>query len=62
MEIIFLLIGLITGAIAAWFIAYFKYKSETIRVEEGNKILQQKLEENKSEVEQLQEKFFWLWK
>lgn len=57
MEIIFLLIGLITGAIAAWFIAYFKYKSETIRVEEGNKILQQKLEENKSEVEQLQEKF-----
>ncbi|MGD8307200.1 MAG: DNA recombination protein RmuC [Ignavibacteria bacterium] len=57
MEIIFLLIGLITGAITAWLIAHFKYKSETIRIEEGNKILQQKLEENKSEVEQLQEKF-----
>ena len=57
MEIIFLIIGLVIGAIAAWFIAAFKYKSESIRIEEGNKILQQKLEENKAEVEKLQEKF-----
>lgn len=57
MEILFLLIGLAVGAIAAWFIAAYKYKSESIRIEEGNKNLQQKLEENKAEIEQLQEKF-----
>ena len=57
MEIIYLLIGLVIGAIATWFIAAFKYKSETIRTEEANKNLQQKLTEQKSEVENLQEKF-----
>jgi len=57
MEIIFLLIGLVIGAIAAWFVAAFKYKGEAIRTEEGSKNLQQKLIEQKAEIEKLQEKF-----
>jgi DNA recombination protein RmuC len=57
MEIIFLLIGLVIGAIAAWFGAAFKYKGEAIRMEEGNKNLQQKLTEQKAEIEELQQKF-----
>jgi DNA recombination protein RmuC len=57
MEIIYLIIGLVVGAIATWFVAAFKYKSETIRVEEANKNLQEKLSEQKSEIERLQEKF-----
>ncbi|MCW9065961.1 MAG: DNA recombination protein RmuC [Ignavibacteriaceae bacterium] len=40
MEIIFLVIGLVIGAIAAWFISSFKYKGETSRVEERSKILE----------------------
>ena len=57
METIYFLIGLIVGAIATWFIASYKARSETIRVEEANKNLQQKLTEQKTEIEGLQEKF-----
>jgi DNA recombination protein RmuC len=92
MEIIFLLVGLIIGAIAAWFIASSKFKGEAGRVEERSRILeadkfslqselkverekseklnsensslksdysnlQQKLAEQKAEVEELQLKF-----
>jgi len=57
MEIIFLLIGLVIGTIAAWFAAAYKYKTETIRVEEESKNFQQKLAEQKSEIEELQQKF-----
>jgi DNA recombination protein RmuC len=57
MEIIYLLIGLIVGSIATWFIAAFRYKSEAIRIEESNKNLQLKLSEQKAEIEKLQEKF-----
>lgn len=40
MEIFFLLVGLIVGAIAVWFIASSKYKGETGRVEERSIILE----------------------
>jgi DNA recombination protein RmuC len=40
MEIIFLIIGLIIGAIAAWFIAVSNYKGEIGRVEERSVILE----------------------
>jgi len=92
MEIVFLVIGLLIGAIAAWFISSFKFKGETSRVEERSRILeddksslqselknerdkseklnfensklksdfenlQEKLVEQKAEVEELQQKF-----
>lgn len=41
MEILFLIIGLITGAVAVWFIASFKYKGESSRVEERGRMLEQ---------------------
>jgi len=47
MEIIFLIIGLVIGAIAAWFISSFKFKGETSKVEERSRILEQ----GKSELE-----------
>jgi len=40
MEILFLILGLIIGAIAVWFISSFKYKGETSRVEERSRILE----------------------
>lgn len=92
MEIIYLIIGLIVGGLAAWFIASSKFKGESGRVEERSVILererstlennlnlerqkvidlnsrlsalqsdynnlQQKLTEQKAEVEELQQKF-----
>jgi len=92
MEIIYLIIGLIIGGLAAWFIASYKFKGATGRVEERSTILekeksnlenglsserqkvidlnsklaglqsdysnlQQKLTEQKAEIEKLQEKF-----
>ncbi len=47
MEIIFLLIGLILGSVAVWFVSSFKYKGETSRIEERSKLL----EENNNELE-----------
>ena len=47
MEILFLIVGLVIGAIAVWFITSFKYKGETSRIEERSKILQQ----DKNEIE-----------
>ncbi|MBT8381967.1 MAG: DNA recombination protein RmuC [Ignavibacteria bacterium] len=41
MELLYLLVGLVVGAIAAWFIASFKYKGEVSRVAERTKILEQ---------------------
>ena len=40
MEIIFLIIGLVIGVVAAWFISSFKFKGETSRVEERSRILE----------------------
>lgn len=40
MEIIYLIIGLLIGAVAAWFIASSKFKGETGRVEERSSILE----------------------
>lgn len=92
MEIIFLIVGILIGAIAAWFIASSKFKGESGRAEERSVILekektnlennlnferqkviefssklsalqsdynnlQQKLVEQKAEVEELQQKF-----
>ncbi len=45
MEIIFLIVGLIIGAVAVWFIVSFKFKGEVSRVEERSKILEQDKEE-----------------
>jgi DNA recombination protein RmuC len=47
MEIIYLIIGLVVGSIAVWFIASFRFKGETGRVEERSSIL----EKDKSNVE-----------
>ena len=41
MEIIFLIVGLLIGAVAAWFIASSKLKGETGRIEERSQILEQ---------------------
>ena len=40
MEILFLIIGLIIGAVAVWFISSFKFKGEASRVEERSRILE----------------------
>ena len=40
MEIIFLIIGLVIGVVAAWFISSFKFKGENSRVEERSRILE----------------------
>jgi DNA recombination protein RmuC len=50
MEIIFLIVGLIIGAAAVWFIASFKFKGEVSRVEERSKILEQDKEEIETEL------------
>lgn len=41
MEILFLILGLIIGAVAVWFIASFKYKGESSRAEERGRMLEQ---------------------
>jgi DNA recombination protein RmuC len=41
MEILFLIFGLIIGAVAVWFIFTFKFKGEASRVEERSKILEE---------------------
>ena len=40
MEIVFLVIGLVIGGIAAWFISSYKYKGEASKVEERSRILE----------------------
>jgi DNA recombination protein RmuC len=50
MEIIFLVVGLIIGAIAVWFIASFKFKGEVSRVEERSKILEVDKEKTEAEL------------
>jgi DNA recombination protein RmuC len=50
MEIIFLIVGLIIGAAAVWFIASLKFKGEASRVEERSKILEQDKEEIETEL------------
>ncbi len=40
MEIIYLIVGLIIGTVAAWFIASSKFKSDTGRVEERSRLLE----------------------
>jgi DNA recombination protein RmuC len=50
MEIIFLVVGLIIGAIAVWFIASFKFKGEVSRVEERSKILEVDKEKTETEL------------
>jgi len=56
MEIIFLLIGLIVGAIAIWFIASYKYKGESGRTEERSKILEADNAELKTRINTEQQK------
>jgi DNA recombination protein RmuC len=50
MELIYLLVGLIVGAVAVWLIASFKFKGEVSRVEERSKILEQDKEEIENEL------------
>jgi DNA recombination protein RmuC len=56
MEIIFLLVGLIIGAIAAWFIASSKFKGEAGRVEERSRILETDKSTLQSELKNEREK------
>jgi DNA recombination protein RmuC len=57
MEIIFLIIGLVIGAFASWFIASFKFKGETNVIEERRKNLQVKFDKQEEDIENLQNKF-----
>lgn len=50
MEIIFLIVGLIIGAVAVWFTVSFKFKGDVSRVEERSKMLEQDKEEIESEL------------
>jgi DNA recombination protein RmuC len=50
MEIIFLAVGLIIGAVAVWFIASFKLKGELSRIEERSKILEEDKEKTQAEL------------
>jgi DNA recombination protein RmuC len=56
MEILFLIIGLIVGAVAIWFIASYKYKGESGRTEERSKILEADNAELKSRINIEQQK------
>ena len=56
MEILFLILGLIIGAIAVWFISSFKYKGESGRAEERSIILEQDKTSLQSELKSEREK------
>lgn len=56
MELIYLLVGLIVGAAAIWFIASFKFKGEVSRVEERGKMLEKDKEEIESEIKSERQK------
>jgi DNA recombination protein RmuC len=56
MEILFLIIGLIIGAVAVWFISSFKFKGEASRVEERSIILEQDKISLQSELKNEREK------
>lgn len=56
MEILYLIIGLIIGAVAFWFIASFKYKGESSRIEERSRILDTDNAELKTKVNNEQQK------
>jgi len=57
MELIFLIIGLVIGGIAVWFIASFKYKGNTVVLEERNQSLQKQFDEQTKNIDKLEEKF-----
>jgi len=56
MEILFLILGLIIGAIAVWFISSFKYKAESGRAEERSIILEQDKSSLQSDLKSEREK------
>jgi DNA recombination protein RmuC len=56
MEIIFLIIGLIIGALAAFFVAKFKYEGTSGKVGERNSFLEEELNKNKEELRVEREK------
>jgi DNA recombination protein RmuC len=56
MELIYLMVGLIVGAAAIWFIASFKFKGEVSRVEERGKMLEKDKEEIESEIKSERQK------
>lgn len=56
MEIVFVVIGIVIGAVAGFAVAHFKSKSETSRLEERNASLNEQLEEVEAEYDQLQQK------
>ncbi len=53
MELIYIIAGLVVGAIAGFFIAHFKSKSETSRLEERNTNLESQHKEAEQKLEQL---------
>jgi len=56
MEIIFLIIGLIIGALAAFFVAKFKYEGTSGKAGERNSFLEEELNKNKEELRVEREK------
>lgn len=57
MEIIYLIIGLVLGSAAAFFIAKFKFEGGKAKLEAEHSLLQQRLEEQKTEINDVQKKF-----
>jgi DNA recombination protein RmuC len=57
MEIIFLITGIAVGVLLGFFIGISKYKHINSKLEERNLILEQKLDEHRSETEKLRERF-----
>ena len=50
MEIVFLVIGLIVGALAAFFIAKFKFEGSSGKAAERNSILEEDLDKTEKEL------------
>jgi DNA recombination protein RmuC len=57
LEVIFLAIGVVIGILLGFFIGISKYKHISSKLEERNTALQERLDEQKNETLQLQEKF-----
>lgn len=53
MEIVYIIVGLVVGGLAGFFIAHFKSKSESSRLEERNSNLDEQLKETESKLDQI---------
>lgn len=53
MEVVYIIVGLVVGGLAGFFIAHFKSKSESSRLEERNSNLDEQLKEAESKLDQI---------